>query len=365
MLLLIPITLLYGFFAAFGLKKVFGAVEIAAPATLPKGVSIVIAMRNEERFIVSLLKSILKNKPPFAYEIIVIDDGSDDGCFELVKALANANPLIKLLQGTGMGKKSAVEYGVLSAKYPIVLQTDADCLVGERWIEQSVHPLLSNDTSLVLGPVYPVQQSTVLNSMIRLEWLALQFVTVFTAKINHAGLANGANLTYFKADYLAFSESKHGSKYASGDDMFFLSFLRKQKKKIVFNLKQGAIVKTVMPSSFGALIKQRIRWSTKSSKTTNLMTSAFLLIITLANFAWIGALFGDFSDARSIVVFSICVIWKMVIDTLICWNMSRFYEDKSVLKFIPILFLVYPFYLLLGFILSLSKKYEWKGRQLK
>lgn len=365
MLLLIPITLLYGFFAAFGLKKVFGAVEVTAPASLPQGTSIVIAMRNEERFIVPILKSILKNKPPFSYEIIVVDDGSEDGSFDLVKELADANPFIKLLKGMGDGKKSAVEYGVLKAQYPIVLQTDADCLVSERWVEQSVHPLLSNDTSLVLGPVYPMKQSTLLNGLIRLEWLALQFVTVFTAKIKHAGLANGANLTYFKSDYLAFSESKHGSQYASGDDMFFLSFLRKQKKKIVFNLKQGAIVETAMPSSFGALIKQRIRWSTKSSKTTNLITSTFLLIIALANFAWIVALFGDFSDAQSIVFFSICVIWKMVIDTLICWNMSRFYEDKSVLKYIPILFLVYPFYLLLGFVLSLSEKYEWKGRQLK
>ena len=42
-----------------------------------------------------------------------------------------------------------------------------------------------------------------------------------------------------------------------------------------------------------------------------------------------------------------------------------FYNDVKVLYFLPIIFIAYPIYLLLGFVLSFKKSYRWKSRKLK
>lgn len=362
MVLLIPITLLYGFFAVFGLYKIFSPVHQQLKAPLPQGVSVVIAMKDEMENIIPCLTSILKNHPPFAFEVIVVDDVSTDKSFELVEELKLTFDNVKLIEGSGDGKKSAINIGVQNAQYPIILQTDADCVVSEKWIEVSVHALLNGNHQMVIGPVYPVKSNSLLNKFVRLEWLGLQFITMLTAILKKPGLANGANLTYYKNDFLAFSRTKTGNKYASGDDMFLLLFLRKQRKSIKYNLMQDAIVITRMPERINEFIQQRIRWASKSNKTTNPLTFLFLLIVALANFAWIGALVGLFQDIHLLYIFIICVGWKMTVDFLICWNMSRFFNDNKVLVYIPIMMAIYPVYLVFGMLLSFKKRYRWKGK---
>ena len=88
-------------------------------------------------------------------------------------------------------------------------------------------------------------------------------------------MANGANLTFYKNDYISFCNSNYGKEYSSGDDMFFLKFMQKKGKSIGFNLDQKAIVGTEMPNTFKELFQQRVRWATKASKTTKLITNFF------------------------------------------------------------------------------------------
>lgn len=61
-------------------------------------VSILIPARNEERRIRPCLESLLKQDYP-AYEILVLDDRSTDGTFNLVKGLARRNTRLKVLEG--------------------------------------------------------------------------------------------------------------------------------------------------------------------------------------------------------------------------------------------------------------------------
>mgnify|MGYP001212284833 CR=1 FL=1 len=362
MIILIPITLLYGVFAIVGLYNIWSKRVEPKPIELPKGVSLVVALRNESENIDRLIYSVLNQKTSFPIELLMVDDNSSDNTFELLSNWASKYKMIKVISNPLEGKKSAVKSGVEKAIYPIVIQTDADCEMGEFWVMSSINRMLSGKSDLILGPVYPFKTKGLLNGLIRLEWLAMQFITALTARFKNPGMANGANLIFYKDDYLTFYSSEYGKKFASGDDMFFLRFLQKKGKKIGFNLDQKAIVYTAMPTSLKSLLKQRIRWATKAGKTTNALTYFFTLIVAMANFAWIGAIFSVVNDFRTLPILIIAIGWKLTTDFMISWNMARFYKDSKVLIYVPLMFLIYPGYLLLGLLFSFKKTYSWKGR---
>lgn len=65
-------------------------------------------------------------KEKYAYEIIVVDDGSKDGSEKFVKKFAKDNEHIKLIVNNHTGKAGAVTAGMLAASGEYVLFTDMD-----------------------------------------------------------------------------------------------------------------------------------------------------------------------------------------------------------------------------------------------
>ena len=90
---------------------------------LPASYSVVIAVRNEIKSITTLVDQILKNKTNFEVELIVVDDGSDDGTLEYLQKLSYSNILV--LQNNLEGKKSAIKLALETAKFEIVIFFDA------------------------------------------------------------------------------------------------------------------------------------------------------------------------------------------------------------------------------------------------
>tara|TARA_B100001173_G_C15997141_1_gene551660 strand:+ start:672 stop:1766 length:1095 start_codon:yes stop_codon:yes gene_type:complete len=363
-MLLISITLLYGVFAFLGIYLIWSEKSIRVSVPISESVSVIVALRDEDKNINRLVNGLIRQKYPLQIEYIFVDDNSSDETLNLLNEWALKDNRIRVLSSVGDGKKSCIAAAIKIASNPIIIQTDADCEMGEYWIMSSVNKLLSSKNDLILGPVYPFQTKTILNGLIRLEWLAMQFITVLTSRLKSAGIANGANLTFHKKDFEDYSTSKYGDSFASGDDMFFMRFLQKKGKQVSFNLDKQAIVRTEMPVSFKGLLQQRIRWATKSGKTTNALTYFFTFLVVLVNFAWIGALFSFLENINYLFIFCVSASSKLITDFFICLNMARFYNDYKVLYLLPLMFLLYPIYILTGVIFSFRKSYEWKERLL-
>lgn len=95
-----------------------------------RNISVVIPAYNEEKNIGRTLVKIVdyfNKKRARPYEIIVVDDGGSDKTAEKVNYLIRKNKRIKLLKnGKNRGKGYSVKRGVLCAKYPLILFSDAD-----------------------------------------------------------------------------------------------------------------------------------------------------------------------------------------------------------------------------------------------
>jgi glycosyltransferase involved in cell wall biosynthesis len=115
--------------------------------------SIVIPSYNE---IVNLRKGVLdkiKNfadKQGFSYEVIIVDDGSDDGSLEFVLKFAKENKNFLVLKNPHLGKAGAVTTGMLCAKGEFVLFTDMDQATPISEIEKLL-PFVKKGFDVVIG----------------------------------------------------------------------------------------------------------------------------------------------------------------------------------------------------------------------
>ncbi len=95
----------------------------------PVDLSIIVPAYNEERRIRAPLEKIPAycRQEKISYELLVVDDGSDDKTAQIVRAAATRDSHIRLIsQAARSGKGAAVKAGVLASSGELVLFSDAD-----------------------------------------------------------------------------------------------------------------------------------------------------------------------------------------------------------------------------------------------
>lgn len=86
----------------------------------------------------------------YSYEVIVVDDGSDDGSAEFAEKFASENKEFRLIKNNHLGKAGAVTTGMLAAKGEIRLFTDMDQATPIEEAEKLL-PYFSEGFDVVIG----------------------------------------------------------------------------------------------------------------------------------------------------------------------------------------------------------------------
>jgi dolichol-phosphate mannosyltransferase len=91
-------------------------------------ISVVIPALNEEGNIGSLIEETFAKVPESALgEVVAVDDGSDDGTGDEIKALLGKYPKLRYLRhGQSAGQSAALRTGVLPSRFPIIATMDGD-----------------------------------------------------------------------------------------------------------------------------------------------------------------------------------------------------------------------------------------------
>jgi len=131
--------------------------------------SIIIPVYNEKDTIVDLVKDVLAVQLPFEIEkeILIVDDGSDDGTGEILKNLEKNNMIRIFFEEENRGKAEAVKIGLQKARGDILLIQDADLEYSPEHYPALLKPILSGQTTVVYGSRFKgnIQNMTWINRM--------------------------------------------------------------------------------------------------------------------------------------------------------------------------------------------------------
>ncbi|PLY00722.1 MAG: glycosyl transferase [Desulfuromonas sp.] len=153
-----------------------GSVSSATPEPLPK-VSIIVAARNEERHIRAALTALLHFAYP-DYELIVVNDRSEDTTGEILENLATDYPHLKIVNITKLpehwlGKNHALWLGSDMAQGELLLFTDADIYMEKTLLKRAVNRLQGQQLDhLVVSPRMDMPGAL-------LQMLGLTFMMIF------------------------------------------------------------------------------------------------------------------------------------------------------------------------------------------
>jgi glycosyltransferase involved in cell wall biosynthesis len=106
-------------------------------------------MGNLQKGILNKVKNYL-DKQTYDYEVIVVDDGSNDGSREFVKRFTDEEKEFQLIENSHSGKAGTVTTGMLVAKGDYILFTDMDQATPIEELEKLM-PFISKGFDIVIG----------------------------------------------------------------------------------------------------------------------------------------------------------------------------------------------------------------------
>jgi GT2 family glycosyltransferase len=121
---------------------------MAAPLAAPK-ISIIVISLNEGYFLRNTIEQLLLHLPDAA-EIIVVDDGSEDGSADFL--IAENNPSVRLFRTDQVGIAKARNYGARQSRGEVIVFSDAHVRVPGGWCKAMLE-VLSNPAVGAVGPV--------------------------------------------------------------------------------------------------------------------------------------------------------------------------------------------------------------------
>lgn len=340
--------------------------------------SVIIPFRNEAEHLPELLKSIEKlNYPKHLFEIIFVDDASEDDSVQLIEIFIDIQSKNKDLNVTNISiipnerktnspKKDAITSAINEAKNEWIITSDADCVLPKYWLDSFDEYIQKTNAKCIAAPVTYQTKNSFLIRFQLLDLLSLQGATIGGFGLKKPFLCNGANFGYQKALFKELKGFDGNSNIASGDDIFLLEKVAKTHPKALHYLKcEQAIVSTESQTSWKHLISQRLRWAAKTSAYNNwfgkltgiiaLVMNALIIITGLL------VILGSFNFKILLYILFI----KLNIDFFLIYKSATFLNQKGILRSFIFGFLLYPFFTVYIAFLSVFSNYKWKGRTFK
>ena len=144
---------------------------------LPK-VSVVMPVRNDERFVEEALKSLLENDySEEKLEIIVVDGMSTDRTVDLVKSLADKDKRIKLLKNPHVYTPHGLNIGIKNSSGDIVMIAGSHASYSKNYIKECVRGIVKDGFNVVGGQMITLPRANTPKAIAIAKVLSSKFGT--------------------------------------------------------------------------------------------------------------------------------------------------------------------------------------------
>lgn len=328
-------------------------------------VSVIVAARNEEKTLPLLLHDLsLQDYPTDRYEVIVVNDFSTDNTALLVHDFpSNFHIIEPSSRPEESSKKKAIASGVASAKGELLLITDADCRVGEKWISTTASFYAEKEAAFIAAPVRFTHENSTLQIFQVLDFITLQGITAASVSAGVHTMCNGANLAYTKSAFSQVNGFAGIDRVPTGDDMLLMHKIWKQAPAKVFYLKnKDVIVSTAALKTWKEFFQQRLRWASKT-----LVYDDYRIILVLGFVLWLNVLplllltAAVFKPIYFVYLLSF-LLGKTLIEWPFVFSVAKFFGQRNLMKYFLFLQPIHLFYTVIVGVWSQVGTYSWKGR---
>ena len=226
-------------------------------------VSVIVCAHNEYDNLQDYLSILLEQDYP-CYEVIVVDDSSEDGSDLLLERWSRQyGNLYHTFVPRGArvlsNKKLALTIGIKAAHHDYLLLTDADCRPeSKHWIREMMKGFSNEQTELVLGFSPYFEKKGLLNHIIGYDTLfnGLQYMGMARAGKPYMGV--GRNLAYKRETFFSVGGFKGLLGNRAGDDDLFVNRIANAANTVVVN-NPNSIVWSVPKTTWREWFHQKRR----------------------------------------------------------------------------------------------------------
>jgi cellulose synthase/poly-beta-1,6-N-acetylglucosamine synthase-like glycosyltransferase len=349
-----------------------GLKRLSSHSNGPKNLtySIVIAARNEETTIAACLESVFSQTiDPHRYEVILVDDRSNDRTVDVAKSLAAKHPKLSILtiQQTPAGlspKKHAVSQGVTRAKNEIVVFTDADCRVPPTWLD-TIDRQFAADVGLVQGVTtysYVKGMNAFFFGVQALDFLSHGIVAAAAIGSGFPLNSNANNLAFRKAAFDQLGGYGSAGSVVSGDDDLLLQRIGKCKKwAIRYMVDPHGAVETSPALTVKAMFEQRKRWGSKTvhyNKQQVVFLGGIFCFYLSIMASFLAALFSP----KLWFVFAGMLLVKLLGESILMIPGTALFNKKELRSYIVPASILQPPMVVCAVVLGVFGKFTWKGQ---
>jgi glycosyltransferase involved in cell wall biosynthesis len=114
-------------------------------------VSVILPVLNQAKFLPNVLSALFEQETSEEIEIIVVDNGSDDGSMAIAKSYRG----ITVVEEREPGSYAARNQGIFQSSGEILVFLDPDCAPQPNWLSSALTALADPNIMIVLGPRLP------------------------------------------------------------------------------------------------------------------------------------------------------------------------------------------------------------------
>lgn len=335
--------------------------NIQVPPKSSRKISILIPARNEEQNISVCLDAILIQSYQ-DYEVIVLDDDSNDNTYKIAEEYSKKENRIKVVKGKSLpigwlGKNWACFQLARYAENELFLFIDADVRLNKYAVENAIN--LFEEKKINLLSVFPSQKINSIGAQLvtpLMNWILLTFLPLIKVYTSHNPSFVAANGQFILIDRTTYESTGGHSSVRDQvvEDMEIARRVKKRGLKMLTALGSNSICCRMYKS-----LEESVNGFSKNFfRGFNINPVAFLLLLAFIIIVFFTPIILSLVNIKFLLIVSLILIGRVFISMMSKQNIIL----NMVLHFIQMIVLV-----LVGVksvFVTVSGIIEWKGRKI-